>query len=238
MQIVEVSDLAVRSAVIRLKRRDTPMTFVLYPMIHMGEAQFYRSVSRRLRTADVIVTEGVGDGTGRASVVVRALTLSYSVLRFNRRAGNLVQQEIDYDSLDATIVHPDATDEEFGHSWRRVPLRDRSTMFLVLPVVILLRLFGGTRLIWTRAAAEQNDLPSQQEEAIFDSHPELENAFLGDRDAMLLEALYRLHEERGTENIEVAVVYGAGHMPAVVHGLAARYGYRPRSADWLTIVSL
>jgi hypothetical protein len=32
----------------------------------------------------------------------------------------------------------------------------------------------------------------------------------------------------------VPVVYGAGHMPAVVRYLA-RYGYRASSAEWLTV---
>jgi hypothetical protein len=31
------------------------------------------------------------------------------------------------------------------------------------------------------------------------------------------------------------VVYGARHMRAVVHGLSARYGYRPAGADWLDV---
>ncbi|MEV4620563.1 hypothetical protein AB0J74_17875 [Asanoa sp. NPDC049573] len=63
-------------------------------------------------------------------------------------------------------------------------------------------------------------------------------AFAGQRDERLIAALCRLHEERGHEDIEVAVVYGAGHTAAVVAGLRKRYGYRPRSADWLTIADL
>ncbi|GAA1629902.1 hypothetical protein [Actinoplanes couchii] len=59
-----------------------------------------------------------------------------------------------------------------------------------------------------------------------------------DRDERLLRTLCRLHEERGGEDIEVAVVYGAGHVAAIVHGLCHRYGYRPRSAEWLTVASL
>ena len=51
-------------------------------------------------------------------------------------------------------------------------------------------------------------------------------------------ALCRLHEERGGESIEVAVVYGAAHVPAVVRGLLNRYRYRPRGAEWLTVVDL
>ncbi|NJC65178.1 hypothetical protein HC028_11795 [Planosporangium flavigriseum] len=47
-----------------------------------------------------------------------------------------------------------------------------------------------------------------------------------------------MNEERSGEDIEVAVVYGAAHVPAIVQGLMNRYGYRPRSADWLTAADL
>lgn len=40
------------------------------------------------------------------------------------------------------------------------------------------------------------------------------------------------------EPIEVAVDYGAAHMPAVVQGLGEQFGYRPRSAEWLTVIEL
>jgi hypothetical protein len=35
----------------------------------------------------------------------------------------------------------------------------------------------------------------------------------------------------------VTVIYGAGHVPAVVRGLLDRHGYRVRTAEWLTVVS-
>jgi pheromone shutdown protein TraB len=85
---------------------------------------------------------------------------------------------------------------------------------------------------------EQNDLPSPKEEDLAHRYPELDAALLGERDERLLAALYRLHEERNSEDIEVAVVYGAAHVPAIVEGLRDRYGYRARSADWLTVADL
>ncbi|MFB9236327.1 hypothetical protein ACFFWC_12325 [Plantactinospora siamensis] len=236
MQIIEVTELAVRSAVIRLRRRETPLQFVLYPMIHMAQPAFYRAVTARLRRADVIVVEGVGGGRRKHSVLAGALTLSYSALRWNRRA-KLVEQHIDYAALGVPLIHPDVSLEEFSAGWRRVPLAHRLAMWCLLPFLILADLFGGTRMIWTRAT-ELNDLPSPQDEALTNYSPALEAAFLGERDQRLLDALYRLHEERGGESIEVAVVYGAAHMPAVVHGMLGRYGYRARSADWLTVADL
>ena len=49
-----------------------------------------------------------------------------------------------------------------------------------------------------------------------------------------MRALDTIHQQRSQEPISVAVVYGAGHMPAVVRSLA-RYGYRASSAEWLTV---
>ena len=235
MQIIEVTDLGVRSAVIRLRRRETPLQFVLYPMIHMAKPAFYAAVTARLKRADVIVVEGVGGGGWRGSVLVSMLTLSYRVLRFNRRA-KLVEQDIDYAALGVPVIHPDVRQDEFAAGWRRVPLAHRLTMWCVLPVVLVARLFGGTRMIWSRWM-EQNDLPSPEEEDAADWSPELDAAFGGERDDRLVAVLCRLHEERSGEGIEVAVVYGACHVATVVRGLY-RYGYRPRSADWLTVADL
>ncbi|WP_436532498.1 hypothetical protein [Actinoplanes sp. HUAS TT8] len=235
MQIVEFTELGVRSAVIRLRRRGTSMQFVLYPMIHMAAPGFYTAVTRRLRKADVIVAEGVGP-SARPSVLSGALTLSYTILRFNRRAG-LVKQDIDYGALGVPVIEPDVSGDEFARGWRRMPVVHRLLFWLVLPGVVLVRLFGGTRMVWSRAV-EVNDLPSAKDEAVAERYPGFDDALLGDRDRRLLDALTRLHDERQNEKIEIAVVYGAGHVPAVVHGLVARHGYRPASADWLTVVDL
>lgn len=238
MQIIEITGMGVRSSVVRLRRRGTPMSFVVYPMVHMAEPEFYAAVTARLRAADVVVVEGIGgdDGGSRLSLLGRALTLTYSVLRFNRRAGRLVRQDIDYDGLDAEIVHPDVTGTEFSGSWRRAPLRERLLTWIMLPAVVLTRLFGGSRSVWTRDL-EMDDLPSPRQERTTEKYSGLDGALRGDRDAMLLRALYHLHETRGTENLEVAIVYGAAHVPAIVHGLSRTYGYRPCSADWLTVAS-
>jgi hypothetical protein len=234
VQIIEVTGLGVRSAAIRLRRRDSALQFVVYPMIHMARPQFYRDVTTRLRRAQLIVVEGVHGG--RTSPLFQALTLSYRVLRFNRRV-QLVEQNIDYQALGVPIIHPDVSAGEFRADWRRVPWRGRMLMWLVLPVVIVARLFGGTGAIWTRALA-LDDQPSPEEEAMAEVMPEVDAALLDRRDQRLLTALYALHEQRCDEAIEVAVVYGAAHVPAIVHGLADKYGYQARSADWLTVADV
>jgi hypothetical protein len=234
VQIVEVTDFGVRAAAIRLQRRHTPMRIVVYAMIHMAAPAFYAEVARRLGRADVIVVEGVGGGERRRSPLISALTLSYRVMRFNRRL-RLVEQDIDYAAFGVPVVCPDVTADQFTTGWRRVPPAERVLMWCLLPVVIVVRLFGGTRMLWN-LEMERNDLPSSMDEDIADRHPELTDVFGGLRDDRLLDALSRLYEERGNEEIEVAVVYGAAHVPAIVHGMLARHDFRPRSGDWLTVV--
>jgi predicted O-methyltransferase YrrM len=47
MQYIESSVIGIRSAVITLKRRVTPLRFILFPMVHIGEPEFFRSVAAR-----------------------------------------------------------------------------------------------------------------------------------------------------------------------------------------------
>src|SRR6266487_3615751 len=142
-----------------------------------------------------------------------------------------------YAAVTARLKRADVVVAEGVGGCRRVPLAHRLLMWCVLPFVVVARLFGGTRMIWSRSM-EQNDLPSPEQEDLADWSPTLEAAFGGERDDRLLAVLCRLHEERSGEDIEVAVVYGAAHVPAIVRGLMNRYGYRPHSADWLTIADV
>jgi pheromone shutdown protein TraB len=67
--------------------------------------------------------------------------------------------------------------------------------------------------------------------------PAMTKLFMHARDRLVTEALDTLVSGRGAEPIVVGVVYGAGHMPAVVHSLAA-CGFKPRNAEWLTVSAM
>ena len=59
MQYIEASVIGIRSAVITLKHRVTPLRFVLIPMVHVAEPDFYREVAALARECALIVAEGV-----------------------------------------------------------------------------------------------------------------------------------------------------------------------------------
>src|SRR5262249_58646690 len=95
-------------------------------------------------------------------------------------------------------------------------------------------LLAGRRLLLT-PDIELDDLPTR-EDAESGLTEELDRVLGDERDERLLEALSQIVRTRFAERISVAVVYGAAHIPAVVHGLYNPPGYRPYAADWLTIM--
>ena len=93
---------------------------------------------------------------------------------------------------------------------------------------------AATRRILGRYLA-LDDLPTREQELAGESFESIDKVIVDDRDALLADALTSVHQQHSAEPISVAVVYGAGHMPAVAAMLVARLGYRARSAEWLTV---
>jgi len=87
VQIVEVTEESVRAVELRLCRPDGALQFLLYPMIHIGDPEFYADVSRRLALADVIVAEGVGD-----TMTTFGLTSAYRMLADDEEHGEANKQ--------------------------------------------------------------------------------------------------------------------------------------------------
>ncbi|MEV6517645.1 hypothetical protein AB0M37_17890 [Micromonospora chalcea] len=232
MQIIEHSVVGTRSAVLRLRRPGSQLQFLVFPMLHVASPRFYAAVTKRLRECDLLVVEGV---SGR-SLVGSALTLTYRAMPANRRSG-LVTDPIPYASLGVEVINPDMTAAEFAEGWRAMPLRYRIQMWLVIPFVTVMQFFGGTRRLLS-PEIEVHDLPSATDERYADHEftEHAERAFGGERDERLLAALSEVIRTRSAERIDVAVVYGARHVPAIVRGLFELHGYRPRGAEWLTVL--
>jgi hypothetical protein len=170
------------------------------------------------------------EGVSGRSAIGSAISASYRVIPANRKSG-LVEQDFDLDALDAEIINPDVTGAEFDVSWRKLPLGVRVLMWCAIPVVTVMQLFGGRkRLLAPDVALDDDELPESEMEE------QLDGVFIDERNDRLLAALLDLHKTRGHERIDVAIVYGAGHVPDLVHRLAQTLGYRPRTAEWITAV--
>lgn len=231
MQIIEVTGFGVRSAVITMRRRGTPLTFVLFPMVHVAAPAFYAQVRRRLGECDVIVVEGIRGRSWR----VAALTLAYRFMPRRKRSGLQEQRDEDVLPPGVPVVFPDVTADEAIGELRRLPRWQYYGLLLGAPVFGLWFAIRGIRSFTKDLAID--DLPmTLREELLADS--DIAHAMLDHRDERVVDALSRLHQERHNEPISVGVVYGAGHIPAIAAALLARHGYRPRTADWFTVQAL
>lgn len=234
MQFIEVTDLAgVRSAVLTFRCRASTVSFVLFPMVHLGEADFYAQVTARLRRCDLVLAEGVsGESAG-----VDALVGAYRRLEGVERLG-LVVQDIDYVSLGVPVVNPDMSGQDFERGFRRLPLKERIAVTTLVPAFAAgMRLLGTRRFLARHLQTE--DLRSDAEEMAAEWWKGLDELVLDDRDRLLLDALAGIHERRSAsaEPLVVGVVYGAGHMGAAAKRLWA-LGYRPLDSEWLTVFRL
>jgi hypothetical protein len=226
VQVTEVSVVGVRCAVIALKRADTPLRFLLFPMVHVGRPDYYADVATRLRRCDLIVAEGY-DGpssTGRAYVTAMRLT-------GRRAASPLVHQDIDYAAAGVPVVWPEGLDpDERRHT--RMPFTGWLDMAVMVPVLSTTMLVGGRDWLLRRRFEVDDDTDVRASRCAW-----LDRKIVEERDDQLVQALAQLHETRSTEDITVGIVYGAAHMPAVVRAMSNRYGYRPRrGGEWLTAI--
>lgn len=242
MQIVEVSFIGVRSAVLRLTRRHTPLRFEFYPMVHIGEPAFYAAVTERLRRCDLIVAEGVGrtggpsraDDPGRSwPNAVSALTSSYRIPAWFERSG-LIVQNIPYATLGVPVRCPDMTREQFDAGWRALPLWQRAVAAVAAPLVGLDRLAFGSRRALARDL-ELTDVDWHDRLSDADTMEQLEDLIGDQRDRLLIAELDEIHRQRKDEAITVAVVYGADHVAPAIHSMRALHGYGVRGAEWLTV---
>lgn len=230
MQIIENSVLGTRSAVLRLTRRAGGPAITIFPMLHVAEPQFYREVERRLRDCDLLVVEGIR----RKSTVTETLTMMYRVKPVNGESG-LVVDDVPYGALGVPLITPDMTGEEFEQGWRELRRPFRWAVMVAVPIYAIGEYFNGRRSLLS-PDVEVNDLPTVEEELQDDDLDQLEDVVLTRRDSRVLAALVEIVRDRGDGDIEVAVVYGAGHVPGILRGLYP-LGYRVVSAEWLMVVS-
>ena len=238
MQITEVTDLGLRSAAITLRHDETPMEFLLLPMIHIAEPSFYAGVRRRLRECAVIVAEGVTTGKQLWSP---AMDFANRYIPRGRQHTVVAQTDESVLPEGIAVIRPDVPPVEPAVDLSGVPGLKRMAKITGLNLLLVTSThviatgiaLAGPRVLCTKDL-ELHDFPFTADEELAVDAP-FARTIMDVRDRKLLEALAGVHEQRCLEPIKVGVVYGAGHMPAVANGLGARYRYRPRSAEWMTV---
>ncbi|HZE49714.1 MAG TPA: hypothetical protein VE074_09130 [Jatrophihabitantaceae bacterium] len=229
MQIIEVSVTGVRSAALHVRRRGTPLRFTLFPMVHVGLPTFYEDVAARLRSVDLIVAEGIQGESESTAAIMKAFQQATK-----GRGAALVVQHIDYDTLGPEVLCPDMTGADLERALReQVPLLNRLLLRAGSPIAGLAIRFLGPEVVMNSYLAV-DDLPTARQE-LFDEPDALDKVIVHDRDALVAKALAEIYEQHQSDDMHVAVVYGAEHVPGIFRYLHAAFGYRVISADWLNV---
>jgi len=222
MQYIESSVIGLRSAVFTLARPETPLRFEVFPMVHVAEPDFYRQVADQAGECDLIVAEGAPARCAPAQEWMSRIRWDHLV---DQMAG------LDLEALGVPVQW------EYADHDRPRSGRDQAVAKVVdAAAAVALRALGryGNPL----------GMPSLEQSDEHDDRWERRDGWLGrviedrvlhDRDSRLVQALGAIHRERCTEPIRVAVVYGAGHIPAVVDVLSEDFRYRPGNARWFTV---
>ena len=247
MQFIESSIIGLRSAVTTFTRPATPLRFTLFPMVHVGEQQFYDEVAARARLCQVIVAEGIPSQFVPAQEWMA-----------QQRWGPFVDQvaALRLESLGVPVcweATPDdrpknepgtrpntRTGKRDGYRSGNRPkspaedLMSRVTDVVGAATLGLARKFIDPRILDSVDQAETYDeTAGNLTGGWFDRNFEYNVRTV--RDARLTGRLDEIHRDRAVEPVSAGVVFGAAHMPAVAAHLCGKLGYIAASSEWLTV---
>jgi hypothetical protein len=230
MQIVERSMLGVRAARQVMQSPDKLVSVTLFPMIHIGQESFYRQVYADTAQHDIVLVEGV------RSPITKLITSSYRWI--DKAKLNLVVQPRHPEGVSGhpKIVHADLSTDEFHREWAKLPLWLKLLVGIIAPLIGIHRRLFATRESLAKAM-EREDLLSSDE--ILDFNPRsaaLRRTILDVRDQRLIERLGEELDRSAEQPRKIAVVYGAGHMRAVLAELGRR-NFRTAGATWQMVMS-
>jgi len=230
MQFVETNSFEVVSAIHELGRPDESLHFVLFPMIHIGEKNYYEDVAARASRCDLLLVEGV------PSVWARMATRAYGLLA--GRLGLVTQRELNLKTLGPKNINADMSAEEFNSAYARLPFLAWAILPIFLPLFGLYFLFTGSREYLAKKL-ETTDLPSRKDILNTTSETDaLESLLVNRRDRAFVKRLESFFEESSGKPLTVGIMYGAKHMPAIFRFLSSRLGYRVISSNRAVVFSL
>ena len=205
--------------------------FLIIPMVHIGDQSFYEDVSRRLDECQTIIFEGV---PGFRS---RLLTQAYRITVKRRSLGLVLQRDaIRMNRFKAHKIHGDITSEGFAAQWRTLPWLQQ------IGVLILAPIYG----CWTYLVASRDSLARGKSTDSLsnayalresDSAVDIRDVLLTKRDELIVSCIDDYIRNCEDNNETAAILFGAGHMPAIVSHLMHKHCYSAKKSEWVSVIA-
>ncbi|MFC4063297.1 hypothetical protein [Actinoplanes subglobosus] len=228
MRLAEWSDIGYRTSVRVFQRPAGGLRWVVIPTIHMGHPDYYWAIWQRLRSCQAVVAEQYDGPSSTGYAYVTAMRLARQ-----RAARELVHQDIDYGALGVPIIFPDAHTAPPPEEDRRMPDLGWADVVVQTPGLAIQMALSGRDDWIVRDSLDIDDT------TVFEPTPgeAIGPNGLTERDGLLIGVIREIDAAFAGEDIEVAIVFGAAHMPLVVRELTRRLGHLAAAEEaWLTAI--
>src|SRR5206468_1052473 len=192
------------------------------PMVHVAEPDFYREVAALAGDCALIVAEGVP-----------SRYFPMQAMRSRSRRDRLADQitGLDLESLGVPVQWEYVMDDrpKSGRDQAMAKAGDAAA-------AVVLRALGRYGSPLGLPSLDQHDEHDDRWERLAGGR--IARGFESltqERDAQLVKTLGAIHAARQHEPVKIAVVFGAGHIPAVVDYLTGTFRYYVGDARWLTV---
>lgn len=221
---------------------DGSQRVTLVGAIHIGEAKYYRTLNEKFTHFDAVLFEMVGDGDPRPSSAKESSGIVGSIQRLSASMLDLKFQigSINYHA--ENFVHADMTDKEFKAAMKKrgdgilvwyvrsigfgSAQRSGNSMDDLRNYLELLVSTNKTRALRRLSAEGMADLRS----TTIPVEGKNGSTLIRDRNAKALKVL-REQLDQGKKN--VAIFYGAAHLPDFAKRLQNDFGMKPEKIEWI-----
>jgi hypothetical protein len=163
----------------------------------------------------------------------RLITLSYRLPAKRRSLGLVLQSDaLRQSDLPGVTIHGDMDPDSFALSWSEIPWTQRMTILLVAPLYGVVMYLFASREYFTRRHTVDS-LPDRLDYRL----SQVRELIVDERDQRLIERIESCLAERRDDQRKVAILFGGGHMPAVVEVLTSRHGYHVVHSEWVTAIA-
>jgi hypothetical protein len=205
---------------------DTKLKVTTYPMVHIGDQEYYDRVSAELARCQYALLEGVSWRLGDAKRPLYDLVA--------RNLGMVAQEHALKVPASVVGINIDMMRSEFR--MRLFSLRLRYSV-----MVVFLR-----RLLWLltlprgcRPEAIRIGILRRSRKRSRDEETPLSQLVVGLRDRRIVENLAKFYRTYGQTDVPsyAAIVFGAAHMPAIALGLR-RLGFQVGTRRWVEVLRI
>jgi hypothetical protein len=199
-------------------------------MVHIGDQSFYENVIERLGSCGTIIYEGV---PGFRS---RLLTQAYRITARNRSLKLVAQRDaIDLNRIGVRTIHADVTEEPTSDLWRTVPWYQQLGLLVLAPMYGCWTYFTASRQSLARGQSKDS-LSNAYALGNSDSDDAVRSLILTKRDERIVSNIDKYLEASSDSGELTAILFGAGHMPALAAHLSEKHGYSSKQAEWVSVI--